>query len=122
MRDRAGHGLVLFHLIVPALNTRLRHWLSDTDDAVSAARRRGDNAVAALRSHGLTVSLEIGDSVPLLAIDDALAQSHVDEIVISTRAPDRSHWLEHDLVQLARRRFSVPVRHVVAADDVELAA
>jgi GABA permease len=122
LRERAEDGPVSFHLIVPALNTRLRHWLSDTDGAVSAARGRGNDALATLTSHGLTVSMEIGDSVPLLAIDDALAQFHVDEIVISTLPPDQSHWLEHDLVQLTRRRFNVPVRHVVADDDVELAA
>ena len=122
LRDRAERGAVSFHLVVPALNTRLRHWLSDTDDAVSVACRRGDDAVAVLASHGLTVSMEIGDSVPLLAIDDAMAQFHAEEIVISTLPPDRSHWLEHDLVALAGRRFSVPVRHVIAADDVALAA
>ncbi|MGH3262128.1 MAG: hypothetical protein ACRDNS_09055, partial [Trebonia sp.] len=122
LRYRAGRSPVTFHLVVPALNSRLRHWLSDTDDAVLAARRRGEDALAALRSHGLSISVEIGDSVPLLAIDDALSQFHADEIVISTLPPNRSHWLEHQLVDLARRRFDVPVRHVVAGEDVVLAA
>ena len=122
LRDRAERGDVSFHLVVPALNSRLRHWLSDTDSATAAARRRGDEAVAVLASRGLTISMEIGDGVPLLAIDDALAQFPADEIVISTLPPDRSHWLEHDLVALAGRRFGVPVRQVIGDDDVALAA
>jgi GABA permease len=119
---RTKHGPVSFHLVVPALNTRLRHWMSDIDGAVIAARRRGEDAKAVLASHGLTVSVETGDSVPLLAIEDALSQFHADEIVISTLPVDRAHRLEHNLVELARGRFSVPVRHVVAGDEVAIAA
>jgi GABA permease len=120
--ERAAGGPVSFHLVVPALNTRLRHWLSDTDDAVLAARRRGEDALAVLESYGLPISVEIGDSVPLLAIDDALSEFDADAIVISTLPPDRSHWLEHDLVSLTRRRYDVPVQHVIAREEVAMAA
>jgi GABA permease len=122
LRDRARRGPVSLHLVVPALNSRLRHWLSDTDGAVFAARRRRDDALAALKSHGLPVTVEVGDSVPMLAIDDALSDFHADEIVVSTLPPDRSHWLEHDLVNLVRHRYDVPVQHVIASDEVALAA
>ena len=115
LRDRAVRGPVLIHLVVPALNSRLRHWLSDCDDAVSAARRRAADALVALESQGLTVSAEVGDSVPLLAIEDALSQFAADEILISTLPPAQSHWLEQDLVDRTRRRFGVPVSHVIAA-------
>src|ERR1700761_6852999 len=93
LRAQARRGPVHFHLVVPALNSHLRHWLSDTDDAVLAARRRGEVALAILKSHGLLVSIEVGDSVPLLAIGDALSQFPADEIVISTLPAARSHWL-----------------------------
>jgi hypothetical protein len=119
---QAKRGPVQFHLVVPALNSHLRHWLSDTDDAVLAARRCGQDALDRLKSHGLPITMEVGDSVPLLAIDDALAQFPADEIVISTLPPSRSHWLEHDLVELARSRFDVSVRHVIVGEDVALAA
>ena len=122
LRDRAQRGPVQFHLVVPALNSHLRHWLSDTDDATLAARHRSEDALALLKSRGLPVTTEIGDSVPLLAIGDALSQFHADEIVISTPPANRSHWLEHNLVNRARRRFEVPVRHVIAGEDVVLAA
>jgi GABA permease len=113
---------VRLHLVVPALNSRLRHWVSDIDRAVSAARRRAEDARAVLKAHGLAVSVEVGDSIPLLAIDDALALFDADEIVISTLPPSRSHWLEHRLVELARDRFDVPVRHLIVSDDGMLAA
>jgi GABA permease len=122
LHAQAQRRPVEFHLVVPALNSHLRHWLSDTDAAVSAAQRRGEDAQAVLRARGLTISVEIGDSVPLLAIGDALAQFPADEILISTLPPDRSHWLEHNLVDRARSQFNVPVRHVIAGADVVLAA
>lgn len=122
LRERDTHGPVCFHLVVPALNKRLRHWVSDTDGAVAAAYGRAEGAREVLAAEGLAISLEIGDSVPLHAIDDALAQFEADEIVISTLPPSQSHWLEHDLVQLARDRFDVPVRHLVAPEPGALAA
>jgi len=122
LQAQTKRGNVDFRLVVLALNSHLRHWLSDTDDAVLSARRRGEAALAALESHGLPISVEIGDSVPLLAIGDALAQFHSDEIVISTLPPNESHWLEHNLVNLARLSFKVPVRHVIAGEEVALAA
>lgn len=85
LRVRAQRGPVDFHLVVPALNSRLRHWLSDTDDAVFAARRRGEDALAVLQSYGLAMSVEIGDSVPLDAIGDALSKFDADEIVARTQ-------------------------------------
>jgi GABA permease len=122
LQERSARGPVRLHLVVPALNSRLSHWLSATDGAVSAARRRADDAQALLKARGLAVTVEIGDSVPLLAIDDALAEFDADEIVISTLPPSRSHWLEHNLVEAARDRFGVPIRHVVGSEDGTLAA
>jgi GABA permease len=122
LRDRANHGPVDLRLVVPALNSHLRHWLSDTDDAVSVARRRGQAARSVLKSHGVPIDVEVGDSVPLLAIGDALSQFQADEIVISTLPLNQSHWLEHNLVERARREFDVPVRHVIATEGIALAA
>ena len=87
-----------------------------------AARRRAEHAATVLNFHGLPTSVEVGDSVPLLAIHDALAQFEADEIVISTLPANRSHWLEHNLVELARTHFDVPVRHVIAAEEAVQAA
>jgi GABA permease len=78
--------------------------------------------MSALRSHGIRVTAEAGDSVPLLAIEDALAQFDADEIVISTLPPDQSHWLEHGLVEQARQRFALSVAHVIGEPRAAAAA
>lgn len=115
---RADSGPLRVHLVVPALNSRLRHWLSDVDDALSVARRRAEETMAVLASRGLTTSAEVGDSVPLLAIEDALSEFAADEIVICTLPPTQSHWLEQDLVDRARVRFGVQVSHLVVEERV----
>lgn len=122
LQDRMQHGPVCFHLVVPALNSRLRHWLSDTDDAVLAARQRGEHAQAAMAARGVPLTVEIGDSVPLIAIGDALSRFDADEILISTRPASRSHWLEHNLIDHSRRRFHVPVDHLIDNDQAARAA
>src|ERR1700749_3311801 len=82
LQGRAARGPTDLRLVVPALNSRLSHWLSATDEAVSAAYRRADRARAVLMTQGLAVKVEVGNSVPLLAIEDALAEVDADEIVI----------------------------------------
>ena len=56
---RAGRTQVL--VVAPALNTRLRHWLSDEDPARRAAERRLAGALAALRAAGVDVDGWVGD-------------------------------------------------------------
>ncbi len=113
IRRRAGHdGEVL--LVAPALNTRLRHWVSDTDGAMAAARDRLDQAVAYLHDGGVEVRGVIGDADPLLAIEDALVGFDPAEIIISTWPEGQSNWLERDLIVHARERFDRPIVHLVS--------
>jgi GABA permease len=101
-------------VVAPALNSRLRHWISDTDDAVADARDRVQIAVAALRDRGVDVRGEVGDADPLLAIADALAGFPATELMIATHPPGRSNWLERGLIDNARARFDVPITHLVS--------
>jgi hypothetical protein len=105
-------------VVAPALNSRLRHWLSDVDEALARAQERLDLAITALRRRGVTARGEIGDADPLLAIDDALARFQADEIVIATLSAGRSNWIERGLVEKARARFDVPIAHLVSSYDV----
>jgi hypothetical protein len=84
---RAGEppGDVL--IVAPALNTRLRHWVSDVDAAMAAAAERLKHAVANLSERGVAAEGVVGDSDPLLAIQDALADFPATEIVLSTHPP-----------------------------------
>jgi hypothetical protein len=99
-------------VVAPALNSRLRYWLSDEDDARAEAEDRLQRCVARLRAAGVSASGRIGDADPLQAIADALALRPVDEVLIATHPEGASHWLERDLVSRALR-FGLPVAHVV---------
>ncbi|HEY7537264.1 MAG TPA: hypothetical protein VH721_04705 [Gaiellaceae bacterium] len=105
-------------VVCPALNSPLRHWVSDEDQARVAAQERLDRSLGAMRQAGIDARGEIGDSDPLQALEDAFRTFAPDEIVISTHPEGRSHWLERGIVESARERFAVPVTHVV----VDLAA
>jgi GABA permease len=104
-------------VVTPALNSPLRHWVSDEDDARAAAAERLDHSLAAMRAAGMDARGAVGDGDPLQAIDDALRTFAPDEIVISTHPEGRSHWLEHNLVEAARERYDCPVTHVVVDLD-----
>jgi GABA permease len=105
----AEHVLV----VVPALNSPLKHWTSDEDGAREAAQERLEASLAAMRAAGIDARGEVGDSDPLQAIEDALRTFAPDELIISTHPPERSHWLERGVVTGARERFALPVTHVV---------
>jgi hypothetical protein len=109
------------HVLVvsPALNSPLRHWVSDEDDARAAAQGRIDRSLAQLKEAGIDGRGEIGDADPLQAIEDALRTFGPDEVILSTHPEGRSHWLERGVVDAARARFAVPITHVVVDLDAE---
>ena len=106
-------------VVCPALNSPLKHWASDEDDARAAAQQRLDRSLQRLRSLGIEAEGKVGDAEPLQAIEDALRQFGADEIIISTHPEGRSHWLERGIVEGARERFAVPVTHVVVDLEAE---
>jgi GABA permease len=112
---RAADGPTEVLVVAPALNSRLRHWVSDVDGAIVCAHDRVELAVGELRERGVIARGEIGDSDPMVAITDALANFPATEIVIATHPPGRSNWLERGLIENARARFHIPVTHLVSS-------
>ena len=106
-------------VVAPALNSRLRHWLSDED----VARRRAEERVAAwlerLEQSGVRARGCVGDRDPLQAIADALPTFPADEIVIAGQS-ERSTRPADELASRARSRFGLPV--VRAGELLERAA
>jgi hypothetical protein len=100
-------------VVTPALNSPLRHWVSDEDQARADAQKRLDASLAKLAEAGVQARGEVGDGDPLQAIEDALRTFGADEIILSTHPEGRSHWLERGVVEKARERFAVPITHVV---------
>ena len=112
--ERKSEGVAEKVLVVcPALNSPLRHWVSDEDHARAAAQQRLDTSVASMQAMGIDATGQIGDGDPLQAIEDAVRTFAPDEVVVSTHPEGRSHWLERGVVDRARERFHVPLTHVV---------
>jgi universal stress protein family protein len=108
-------------VVSPALNSPLRHWTSDEDQARAAAEDRLRRSVGELERLGISARGEVGDADPVQAIEDALRTFGADVIVISTHPEGRSNWLERGVVTTARERFAVPITHVVVDLDAEAA-
>jgi ribosomal protein S18 acetylase RimI-like enzyme len=106
-------------VVVPALNSPLRHWVSDDDGARAAAQERLAASLAQLEEEGIDARGEVGDGDPLQAMEDALRTFGAHEIVISTHPEGRSHWLERNVVSAARDRFDAPITHVVVDLEAE---
>jgi hypothetical protein len=57
----------------------------------------------------------LGRGAPLEAIDDALRQDEIEEVVVVTRRSDEDSWREAGEVEAARGRLGVPVSHLLVA-------
>lgn len=95
-------------VVAPALNSWLRHWLSDEDPARRRAARRLAAVVGQLRRTVVDVEGRVGDADPLQAIADALTTFPADEILVSAR-PERSIEQVDALVSRVRERFALPI-------------
>lgn len=116
-RARGGASVVV---VAPALaRSRLSHWLSsDLERAQAEAERRLAESLASLQAAGLEATGYLGDADPLQALDDAVRMHKPAEVIISTHPPQRSNWLERQVVRRAREQFAVPITHIVV--DVAL--
>jgi hypothetical protein len=113
LRQRTAAGDAEVLVVAPALNSRLHYLFADVDHARELAEQRLAGSLEALRGGGVAARGAVGDSNPVQAIEDALAEFPADEIVISTHPPERSNWLEKKTVERARERFDLPITHVV---------
>ncbi|SRR6266536_2300908 len=120
IRERAAGRTARIFVVCPALNSPLKHWVSDEDEARAVAQRRLDASLTSMRAVRLNATGEIGDGDPVQAIEDALRMFQPDELIISTHPPGRSNWLERGVVERARERFALPLTHVVVDLDADI--
>ena len=100
-------------VIAPALNSKLRFWTGDTDEAIARAGEVQEETVERLAEEGVDAAGDTGESDPLLALQDNLATYEADEIVLFTHSGGKRNFLEEGLVDEATERFEPPVRHLV---------
>jgi hypothetical protein len=111
-RDDEAGGDLRFHVVVP--QTRPKHGNVIYDDAVHAsAQVRVDLALAFMRDNDIEGTGEVGDSDPYNAAMDAIAEHHIDEIIVSTLPGSESGWLRRDLPERLQEGSGLPVDHVV---------
>jgi hypothetical protein len=116
--ERARRGPASFHLVVPR-HTHGIHKVVDPQDT------GGDEAQTALaealpklcHAAGTEVTGSVGDSEPLMAIEDAVNLGNYDEIIISTLPRRISRWLKLDLVSKTKA-LGLPVTHVEAVESL----
>jgi hypothetical protein len=122
VRERAQRGPARFHLVVPRQPHGMHKVVDPLEAGEGEARRALDDALPKLaEAAGQEVTGSIGDSEPLMAIQDAVNLGDYDEIIISTLPLGISRWLKLDLVSKARA-VGLPVTHVEAKGKVEAAA
>jgi hypothetical protein len=123
IRERAQRGSARFHLVVPRQPHGLEKLLNPQETGEDAARRVMADALPRLsEAAGHEVTGSIGDSEPLMAIEDAVHLGGYDEIIISTLPLGVSRWLHLDLISKARA-LGLPVMHVLApSHDAQPAA
>jgi hypothetical protein len=104
-----------FSLLVPATPpSHLHTW--EEGEARQLALRRGNEAAARLGAAGARVTaVRVGSHLPLDAVGDELYwHPGYAAIVVSTFPPGLSRWLKGDLPNQLRRRYRLPVHHVIA--------
>jgi hypothetical protein len=114
-------------VVAPALiGSAIKHAMGDVDEARVEAQSVLEQSIAQLKSEGVEANGQVGDSDPLLALQDAVQVFPADEIVIVTRPEDSARWLEDDLFDRAEKTFEQPVVHLEveasSADDGHVVA
>jgi hypothetical protein len=114
IRARAAQGPAGFLLVSPQSDP--------TAQLHPFAEQRLRRAVISLRSEGIEIHGQIAHPDPYTAAMQAVHDERVDEILVSTFAPERSGWLRRDLVARLRKDTGLPVEHVVAEQPAQVSA
>jgi hypothetical protein len=106
--DRAAAGPVQVTLVAPASSggatVRARR---------TATAQRLEGAVQGLREAGVPVEGVVGDSDPMLAVQDAWDPCRFDEVIVATLPTGVSRWMAADLPHRVERLTGARVTHIV---------
>lgn len=117
LRAALGNDVDELRVVVPAVHQSRLQWLANADDD---ARERADAAASAIADAlpSRETEASAGDSDPLLAAEDALAEFAADEVVIVTRPDEETTWLERTNSDVVSRRLrGLKVTHLVVSDS-----
>ena len=106
-------GAVAVHLVVPVRVSHLHFVADDEADEHREAEQSMRIAVGLLQKRGIPTTGSVGSDKPLESMTDALAFFAATQVLLATPPEEDSYWLEHDLLEKARRLTSVPVSQVI---------
>jgi hypothetical protein len=105
--DVAGAEVLV---IAPATTrSKVRFWVSDTDEAIRHAQDTADETAERLEEDGVDVAADTGEAEPAVAIQDALATFPADRIVVFSHPGGDRDYREDAGLRDAEGRFGVPV-------------
>jgi hypothetical protein len=101
-------------VVAPTLaDSALKHLMGDIDEAIEPARERLEGTLDGLRRAGIDAEGEVGDSDPMVAIQDEIQKVHPDRIILIAHRDDDGSFAEQGLLERARLELEPPVTEVV---------
>src|SRR4051812_35506593 len=88
----------------------------------AATAQRLERAVQRLREAGVAVDGVVGDSDPMVAVQDAWDPRRFDEVIVATLPTAASRWMAADLPRRVERLTGARVTRVVAGGGRRFAA
>jgi hypothetical protein len=104
-------GTSAFFVVAPTVSSRVARWTGD-EQAYAQAQQGLDATVSALTKLGFEATGHVGSHDPLQATDEGLREFPADEIVFVLHPGNETEWIEQGVPELARNRYSVPVREL----------
>jgi GABA permease len=115
LRDDDGERVEV-DVLAPVLTTRVHLGTTDVDAETAAARERLRRSLAWAREQRIHVRGTVGNTSPLVAIEDQLRTFAADEVIVVTHPDERETWQERGELERLREELDVPVTHVVVGD------
>ncbi len=101
-------------VVAPALvDSGLKHTMGDVDGAIGPAGERLRRTIEELRKAGIEADGEVGDSDPMIAIEDEILKFHPDQILLVAHSDKEGDFAERGLLEQAQRDLDLPVVELV---------
>jgi hypothetical protein len=107
-------------VVTPAMpDSGVKYMLGDVDGAIQPAEERLRRTLEELRDAGIAADGEVGDSDPLLAIQDELLKFHPDQIIVVAHRDGDGAFAEKGLLEQAERDLEMPITELVVDKAAE---
>lgn len=118
--DHLDVGAGEVFVVAPAMaDSALEHTFGDVDAAIKPAEERLRRTLEELSNAGIEACGEVGDSDPLLAMQDEILKFHPDRVVVIAHADQDSAFAEKGLLEQAERDLDLPVTELVVDKQQE---